>query len=217
QFMPREAKDPFNSVVLTGYQNLAVTGPDGSFQFAVPPESGHLLVTGPGGDFIHQEVGRRVLTSGKPGGYPIQPHGPVKLELSAKSPPQKVKVRLRRGVTVRGRVLGPDGKPVAHGVMISALIRTALPSFSHVDIADGWFALHGCDPGKTYPVFFLEPEHRWGASVLLAGKQARKGPVTVRLNACGKAVARFVDPQGKPLKNYPMKEFSLRIVVTPGP
>src|SRR5262249_1669854 len=100
---------------------------------------------------------------------------------------------------------------------ISALIRTALPSFSHVDIADGWFALHGCDPGKTYPVFFLEPEHRWGASVLLAGKQARKGPVTVRLNACGKAGARFGDPQGKPLKNYPMKEFSLRIVVTPGP
>jgi RNA polymerase sigma factor (sigma-70 family) len=217
QFVPREAKDPFQPGVLTGYQNLAVTGTDGSFQVAVPPESGHLLVTGPGLDFIHQEVGSQMLTSGKSGGYRIRPDGLVKLELSAKSAPQKVKVQLHRGLTVRGRVLGPDGKPVAHGVMISALIRTALPSFSHVDIRDGWFALHGCDPGKIYPVFFLEPEHRWGASVRLAGKEGRGGSVSVRLTPCGKAVARFVDPQGKPLKDYPMKDFLLQMVVTPGP
>jgi hypothetical protein len=218
QFIPREAGNPnVRPNILTGWQHVIASGPDGSFQLAVLPGTGHLLISGPGRDFIHEEVGSRMLTDGKPGGYRLHADAVVKLELGAKSGPTKVTVKLRRGVTVRGRLLGPKGKPVARAQMISGLLRTAIPSYSYIEVQGGRFALHGCDPAKEYPVYFLDPEQGWGATVTLAGKRATGAPVTVRLAPCGRAVARFVDAKGKPLKNHRMKEFLLRMVITPGP
>jgi RNA polymerase sigma factor (sigma-70 family) len=214
QFVPRATNNPN---VLTGWQHLAATGKDGAFQLAVLPGPGHLLVSGPGLDFIQEEVGHRVITDGKPGGYRLHANGLVKLDLAPNSRPKEVTVTLRRGVTVRGRVLDPQGKPVAKGVMICRLLRTAIPSQYHVEVRDGLFALHGCDPGKDYPVYFLDPENGWGATFTLAGKQAGGAPVTVRLAPCGRAVARFVDAQGQPRQGYPMKSLLLHLVITPGP
>jgi RNA polymerase sigma factor (sigma-70 family) len=219
QSVPREAGNPnLRRDVLTGWEHLAVSGSDGSFRLAVLPGPGHLLISGPGLDFIHEEVGSRVLAEGKPGGYRIYADGLVKLDLAADSGPQDVTVTLRRGVTIRGRLLGPGGKPVARAQMVCRLLHTAVPSLFHVEVQGGLFALHGCDPGKDYPVYFLDAEDGWGATVTLSGKQAGGGPVTVRLAPCGRGVARFVDPEGRPLKNHLIRSaVILKMVVTPGP
>jgi hypothetical protein len=218
QFVPRETDNPnLRPDVLTGYHNVVASGPDGSFQIVVLPGPGHLLVNGPGGDFIHQEVGSRVLAEDKPGGSRINADGLVKLDLPAGSGPREVNVSLRQGVTVRGRLLGPGGKPVSRTLMVCGLLRTALPSLSHVEVPGGLFALHGCDPAREYPVLFLDTDNGWGAAVTLAGKQAGED-VAVRLAPCGKAVARFVGADGKPLKRESVwKGTMFRLVVTPGP
>ena len=125
---------------------------------------------------------------------------------------------MRRGVTVRGRLLDPAGKPVAQAQMVCRLHKTAVPSLFEVEVRGDQFALHGCDPGKDYPVYFLDWEHGWGATCTVAGKQADGDPVTVQLAPCGKAVVRFVDDEGKPLKNHQIQApVILKMVVTPGP
>ncbi len=78
---------------------------------------------------------------------------------------------------------------------------------------DGSFELHGLDPGKTSRVSILDADHEWGTTVELSGKQATED-MTIRLQPCGQAKARFVGPDGKPIaKQRPLFE----ILGTPGP
>jgi hypothetical protein len=218
QYIPRETDNPNlipNGVMRWG--NVPASKADGSFQIVVPPGPGHLLVSGPGRDFIHEEIGSSVLSDGKPGGARVYPDGFVKLDLAPKAEPKEMSITLRRGVTVEGRLLDPDGKPVARAQMVCRLLRTALPSNSNTEVRDGVFALHGCDPEKEYPVLFLDAEHDWGAAVTLKGKQAGREPVTIRLSRCGRAAMRFVDGDGKPLKDRLLRDVMLQVVYTPGP
>ncbi|HYT93399.1 MAG TPA: hypothetical protein VEL76_32075, partial [Gemmataceae bacterium] len=115
----------------------------------------------------------------------------------------------------KGRLVSPDGKSVpGKALMICRLHVTALSLYWRfpVEVRDGRFELHGLDPDKSYPVYFLEPEKQWGTRVELSGKQAGT-EVTVRLQPCGKATARFVNLAGKPAAEH---RPSLEIVVTPG-
>jgi RNA polymerase sigma factor (sigma-70 family) len=218
QFLPRETDNPnLRPAVLTGYQHVAASDSTGCFEIVVLLGPGHLLVSGPGMDFIHEEIGSNVLATGKPGGARVYPDGYVKLDLAPKSEPKEVAITLRRGVTVEGRLLDPAGKPVAHARMVCRLLLSAVPALSNVDVRDGVFALHGCDPEKEYPVMFLDSEHGWGANVVLAGNQAAGDPVTVRLSPCGRATARLVDADGKPLAGYLLRRVLLHVVITPGP
>src|SRR5205814_5925975 len=82
-----------------------------------------------------------------------------------------------------------------------------------VVVRDGRFELHGCDPAKSYSVYFLDAKHKTGATVELSGKQAGED-VTVRLVPCGEATTRLLDGDGKPMVNYSLW---LELVVTPGP
>jgi RNA polymerase sigma factor (sigma-70 family) len=219
QYVPREADNPkLRPELLTGWNHVVASSADGGFEIAVPPGPGHLLISGPGLDFVHQEVGENVLRSGKPGGYCVHADALVRIDPAPGAGPKEVAVELRRGVTVRGRLVGPDGKPVARAVMICGALRTAVPSFSHVEVLDSQFALHGLDPAREYPVSFLDAEHGLGAAVVLKGKQAGGDPMVVRLAPCGKAVVRFVDREEKPLADRAMwKSAMLQLVVTPGP
>jgi hypothetical protein len=217
QFYPRRANSKFyREDVITGWQGMVEGGSDGAFQMPVLPGAGHLLVIGPNGDYVHQEIGSNILYSGKPGGMRYQPDALVELDLDAKRKTHEVAVTLRRGVTVTGTLLGPQGKPVAaKTLMICHTNVSALSPYWRfpVEVRDGRFELHGCDPNKSYPVFFLDAHNHWAANVTLSGKQAGK-PVAVQLAMCGKATARFINPQGKAVANlHPWIE----IAVTPGP
>ncbi len=47
-------------------------------------------------------------------------------------------------------------------------------------------------------------------------KAAKDGPIAVRLQPCGLAMARLVDPKGQPLAGY-RDPYLISMIVTPGP
>ncbi len=65
---------------------------------------------------------------------------------------------------------------------------------------DGTFELVGLDPAKPVMVYFLDSKNQLGRIATFAGFDLDR-PVTVRLERCGSARARFVDAQGRPFAN----------------
>jgi hypothetical protein len=223
-YRPRRRQNPFSrrgllEDVLAAHPTR--TGPDGTFQFAALPGPGHLLVQGPTPDYLHVETSLRELETGKPGGQRRYPDGLVALDLRPNTPPPEARIPLRRGVTVRGRVLEPEGRPAREAVVMSRSYHPFGMIFSHNvrPVQNGAFEVPGCDPQRSQPVFFLDDKNQLGAVAELSAKQAGE-PVTVRLAPCGSATVRFVDGDGKPLANLPVGPYPLfvhlHLVVTPG-
>src|SRR5262249_7721629 len=117
-YIPTPGKTPnIRDDIVTGWQGMVVSDKDSVFRIPVLPGAGHLLISGPTPDYIHLEVGSQEVYNGTPGGQRYSPDGLVNLNIPAKTDTKKVAVKLRRGVTVRGRLLGPDGKPVAKALV----------------------------------------------------------------------------------------------------
>lgn len=197
-----------------GWDKHALTDAHGDFALAVLPGEGHLLIQGPHGDFIHQEIGNFVLDEDHPGGQRYYPDAVIRLDV----PPDQKSVRadatLRRGVIVRGRLVGPDGEPVRRATIVS---RLQLSNFKFkrgapTEIFDGNFELHGLDPEQSYPVMFVATDDEWGATAIISGRQAGEH-VTVQLAPCGTASVRFLGKDGRPRGG--MQPW-VELVVTPG-
>jgi RNA polymerase sigma factor (sigma-70 family) len=192
-----------------------VSGPGGEFTIPVLPGPGHLLINGPTPDFIRTAItGKKLYTKRVGIDQWNYPDGVVALNLKPQAGPHRVTVKLRRGVTLKGQLAGPSGQKVARAVLAS---RAYLPygltvQGATLEIKDGRFELHGCDPDKSVPVFVLDPKKKWGAAVELSGKQAGKR-VTVKLRPCAKATLRLVDSRGKPVRNM---RVHVQLVLTPG-
>jgi protocatechuate 3,4-dioxygenase beta subunit len=215
-FVPRNVNNPFyrGDIPRSGLKTLS--GPDGTFRLAVLPGPGCLMVKGPTQDYVHTPTSSAQVNTGKPGGWRYYPDALVALDLKPEKDTHEEVITLKRGVTVKGRVVGPDGRPVAQAFLLS---RTYLPlGFQYtydnrpLPVRGGAFELPGCDPDKTVPVFFLDLLNQWGAVVELSGKQAGE-VVTVRLAPCGSATARLVDDKGQPLANL---WADAHLVITPG-
>ncbi len=89
--------------------------------------------------------------------------------------------------------------------------------FQQRQAIDGVFEVNGLDAENPVPVYFLDAVNQWGAAVELPGKQTGK-ELTIQLQPCGQAIARFVGPDGKPLAAVDPRRLSLfEILVTPGP
>jgi RNA polymerase sigma factor (sigma-70 family) len=223
-YRPRRRANPFYRRGLLEdvlAANPTRTGSDGTYQLAVLPGPGHLLVRGPTPDYLHVETSYRALETGKPGGERLYPDGLLALDLKPDAEPPEASFRLRRGVTVKGRVLRPDGQPAHNAAVLCRWYHPFSMPFSHnvLPVADGAYEVPGCDPDRAQPACFLDVEQQLGAVVELPGKQAGE-PVTVRLAPCGAATVRFVDGDGKPLANQPVGEgllfVHLHLVLTPG-
>jgi RNA polymerase sigma factor (sigma-70 family) len=216
QYVPRRANNPhLDKNVAVGWEAVVASKADGTYAIPVLPGPGHLLVNGSTQDFIHQEIGSSVIYSGKAGGERNYPDALVKLDLARETPAKEVDLPLRRGVTVKGTVVGLDGKPVAKGLMMCRLqISPYSLSWSYpVAVPDGAFVMRGLDPKQSYPAYFLDPKNKAGIATTLSGRQAGH-PVVVKLAPCGRAVARFVSLDGRPVAGT---RPWLYIVVTPGP
>jgi RNA polymerase sigma factor (sigma-70 family) len=196
----------------------AATRADGSFRIAVAPGRGHLLVKGPDNDYIPLEITWPELDGGKPRGSRFYPDAVVPFDLKAGAPVKEVAVRLRRGVTIRGRLLGRGGKPPREALLLCwSQVPQQAPSFfgAAVHLSDGRFELRGCDLARTYTAYFLDARNEQGAAVRLSAKAAAGKPVTVHLAACGSAEARFLDREGQPRLDF-RPHFFFYIVVRPG-
>jgi RNA polymerase sigma factor (sigma-70 family) len=106
------------------------------------------------------------------------------------------------GKTVKGTLVGPDGKPVAGAVAfgLTALLTTTSASvnwpdrISRLEGAD--FTALGLNVREPRPVFFVHPEKNLGKLMVLRGDE--KGPLEVRLEPLGTATDRLLDSKGQP-------------------
>jgi hypothetical protein len=139
----------------------------------------------------------------------------VPLQLKPQAPPHEISVKLRRGVTLTGNLVGPEGQAVGEAVM---LCRSYLGDYddwnaTHSKRAPGGrFALPGCDPERSAEVFFIDEKNRWGAVTKLSAKRDDK-PMPVRLERCGSVSVRLIDEKGNPLPKF---DTWVYFVITPG-
>jgi hypothetical protein len=189
-----------------------VSGPDGKFAITGLPGPGHLLVNGPTLDYLHSVILTKQLY-GKNVGPQRRYYADAIVKLTSKpgEDPPEVAVKLRRGVTVSGQLLTPEGKPVARAQL---LCQSYIPyglDLNHVDslpVGKGKFELSGYDPDHPLPVYFFDAENQLGAVVKFSAKDV-DGKAVVKLQPCGSATARFVDVNGKPLANLDVGHLEL--------
>ncbi|HEX5273108.1 MAG TPA: hypothetical protein VFW33_21580, partial [Gemmataceae bacterium] len=218
------------------------SGADGSYAFAVPAgATGPLTVNAPTSDYVAQVVGSARILAGQEGGDRIYYHAVVPLGLKPGDKEKELPIVLRRGVTVKGSVVGADGKAVKDAILFVGEYKPPREKFLYpIRVSEGRFELPGCDPDRTYHLVFaghpwmggpmgvealntfgqlwlsglLGPGVKSGAVVDVPAKQAAAEPIEVRLAACGSAKLRFVGADGKPLaKHKPW----VQLVVTGGP
>jgi RNA polymerase sigma factor (sigma-70 family) len=160
---------PLGLVHLSATARKAFSGPDGRFEAVVPVGPCRLLTTGPNPDYVYCTISEGELRAGRPGGGGREFHAVTRLDLRADDSPQEVVIELRRAVTVKGRVVGPDGKPVPHAVLFvpgelappspPEIFVPGLPAgtrFSALAVHGGAFELRNCEPDKTYRIYFLD-------------------------------------------------------------
>ncbi len=201
--------------VLTGEWSAVVSGEDGSYTIPVPPGTGHLVATGASPEYVLSEFGSQIL-DGRQGGLRKYAQAVVPITAPKGREPVEVAIALRSGASVKGRVLDPDGAPVADGVVITRFNVSAQAhrwEASPIPVRDGQFVLPGLEPDRPYRVNVRDAKNRYGASVELTGRASGNEPVTIRLAPCGSARVRLVDAAGKPIANY---RLAIQIVVTPG-
>jgi RNA polymerase sigma factor (sigma-70 family) len=210
-----------NSGVVSGGGGVR-TAADGTFRLTVIPGAGYLLVEAPAPDYVRRELYSPAGYGGlaeEAKGARVSPAGFARVDLKVGAKPDDVTIKLRRGATIEGKLVDPDGKPVLVARMVSAL--NVHPGSHQLDfsrpgeVRDGTFRLRGCDPEKTYSVLFFDSEKELGAAVEL---KAGKEPVTVRLAPCGSATGRLIRRDGTPLKGFPqpLQYLPLEVIVTPG-
>jgi protocatechuate 3,4-dioxygenase beta subunit len=208
------------------WHGRVLTALDGSYSIAVTPGHVRLFVTAPTPDYIAQPVGSAELLLDKPGGDSFYYHAAATLDLKKDERAKEISFTLRRGVTLKGTVVDPDGKPVKDAVVLVGHFRPPWEkALSPIEIHNGHWELRGCDPGRTYPVLFLAtpdkpqlfltgegagssgglmvpqlmgPKIEFGASREVSAKNAGKEPLEVRLKPTGSARLHMVNAQGKP-------------------
>ncbi len=216
QFIPSPGRED----IMTDWQSIVASQDDGSFQIAVAPGKGHLLVFGPTPDYILEEIGSRELVSGRPGGFRTRAHDIITYEIEPGQGSHEVVATLRPARTVKGRVLDTQGRPVDEATILTRLNVAATSTHWMAPngrrlARDGRFELHGLDPEQSVPVIFLDAGRQQGTTVEFSGKQAGEEPI-VRLQPSGRARVRFVGPDGKPVAGFNLG-FHFEILVTPGP
>jgi hypothetical protein len=190
----------------------ARTSADGTFLLVAPPGPGTLLVKAAEPDFIHTETGTgQLLGNAGGGGKPYFPDAVVALTLGANGAAQSPVIELHRGVTVRGRVTGADGKPVASALLISpTYVPDGLEVRGHaLPVRDGRFELPGCAPGTKAKVWVFDPKKNEGAvaELTVGGPEPE-----IRLAPCVSARVRAAGTPGP----APAARMMVELVLRPG-
>ncbi len=186
---------------VTLFQRFATTASDGRFQLVVKNLAGHLAFEERSGDYVIERVpwGADAMIPNRR----ISGNRLIRIEPQATAVDRELNVVLQRGVRIQGHVVGPDGKPVSDGMLMSQALsppQEVLPGRPQ-RFRGGRFTLRGCTPGRIYPVLFLDGKNNIGARAdLRADVDGR--PVFVKLQHCGEATARVVDEFGDAISRF---------------
>ncbi len=121
-------------------------------------------------------------------------------------------IALDRGRTVKGKVVGPDGEPLA-GTRIEGL-QDHFRIWSHEPLPTAEFVVEGIGPVATRDLLVSHEGKKLAGAYVIGTDEA--GPITVRLEASGTVTGRLVDQGGVPLAEaelscyVPMKETTHR-------
>jgi RNA polymerase sigma factor (sigma-70 family) len=208
--------NPYVNGKLDGFwypRSEATTGPDGSYALTVLPGQGELGVTGPNPDaymtalitpkeikdFFKAPVFANQLSRAIGGNAASfieeHPHALVLLEPGEKDKALVKDVALEpaKFLTVKGRVVGPDGKPVT-GVTVRGLSG----GFDEKTLTGDEFTVERIDPRVSRRLVFSHEDKKLGFFLKELDAKAPE-PLIVKLQPCGSASGRLVDPDGVPL------------------
>ena len=203
-------------------QNRGFTTADGSFEIGAIPRPGHLFIRGPSDDYVLQEIGRRMVDDGEPGGFRLYSHAHRMLDLKPGAGSQEVDIVLRRGATVTGQVVGPDGQPVLDAWIFSRAILdprrgTTRPWHGRIH---GTGATGVSNPRARCPCrdsrLLPRPEAQAGRRRQPCGRTGRRRSDHRPARTLRHGQARLIDPGGKPVAGRLPRGFVV-MVVTPGP
>jgi hypothetical protein len=184
-----------------------VTSEDGAFETVVLPGKGHLLVKAPTPDFISKFISLGELQWDNPAAFYFGVEGHLRIDTKPGGEPLVVNIPLRRGATVHGAIVGPQGEVIKSALLLnpsySALYLTP-PNVKPIPLRNGEFKLSGYDVADPKKVFFVDIEHDWGASMVFDAQEATRSPSTVRLAPCGSATVVFLDQDNRPWANQPL-------------
>jgi RNA polymerase sigma factor (sigma-70 family) len=182
-----------------------MSGADGRFRIVVPANPFFLRVFGPTADYrLYDYAYQRCPQCGKPHLRPGE-HARIRIDPTKKVSDDLLRVTLRRGQTVIGRAVGPDGEPIREGVLVCRSISQPLrkPAPRLLPIRDGHFELPGCIDRRIYPVLLLDASNGLAAVAELRVTANNDPAPTVRLARCGAATVRFVQGSpGRPLADH---------------
>jgi RNA polymerase sigma factor (sigma-70 family) len=192
----------------------ALVRPDGSYSLVVLPGPGVVCVAAsPRDSYTAAAVDEKELTAffrdginrgagqylrtalgdGKPAMLPVSKYSafsPINPDERAES--AALDFALQPARTLRGMVVGPDGRPLT-GAEVAGL--TARPDDERLGGAS--FTVTGLNPRGTRHLAFRQAATGLGKALTVRGDET--GPLTVRLEPCGSVVGRLVDKDGRPV------------------
>jgi hypothetical protein len=121
-------------------------------------------------------------------------HGLIEINPAKDAKEYPCEIALDPGRSLKGEVLGPDGKPLA-GARVSNLKSYGYWEYNPLATAE--FTVTGVEPGQPRLVQFAHFEKNLAGSLVVKGDE--KGPLQVKLGPAAVLTGRLVTPDGQPV------------------
>jgi protocatechuate 3,4-dioxygenase beta subunit len=179
---------------------------DPIFRITVPPGEGMIVGIVPGKNLPYNRARLRPTDKGKGIGgigdgetseIPLNSYHAYKiLNIPADAESIAVDLELTRGDTRKGRLVGPDGKPVIGAVWTGYTDYIGQAK----TLAGDTFELLGLTPGRPREVIFAHKDLRLVGWLVIRGEDLKSDvPLVVTLHRAGSIKGRLVDEDGLPL------------------
>jgi RNA polymerase sigma factor (sigma-70 family) len=186
------------------YQNRA---DDGSFRFVALPGKVLIAFRAIGDAYLIGSGVDKVTAKKQNEHFETRPHlcyiegyhAYAEVDAAAGSDPVRCDVVLDPGVTVKGTVVGPDGKPVAGAKAFGLKSYASNGYWEHAAQKTPEFTVLGLAPGQKRRLIFLHEEKKLVGTTVVGGDT--NGAVTVKLEPAGSVTGRYVDEDGRPKAN----------------